>query len=156
MFAGIKGWIYAIALLIAGGVALASGFQEAREHQAFSTQGKTARGLITEIEWKKKRGVSRGYKGTVEFQTAEGQHVTAKVKLPRKLGEALKNDDQLPLIELLYLPSQPTQVVVAGSTDDSGATKAVGAVLLLLGALLLWRKLAKRKPDPEVQDTATA
>lgn len=150
----LKGWLFALGLLIGGPVLVATGYTDGKAHKALLDHGQDANAVVTDIKWKEKRGSERDFKGVVTFTTTDGREIKATIPLPTDVGKALKNDQKLPLLKVRYLPESPQTARVMGDSDNSGLMMGIGAALGLLGAFLVWRKL--RKPKELVAQAAAA
>jgi hypothetical protein len=145
MLQNLKSWLLILMLLVAGPVLVVGSVKDARDFKRLQAEGRETLGAVESVEWSKKHGVERGFKGHVVFKAEDGTEQRGEVSLPKELGQALKDGKGEPLVKLRYLPSDPKVVRTADATDDSQVMLWVGVALFVVGAFLLWRKL--RSPN---------
>ncbi|WP_457420064.1 hypothetical protein [Roseateles sp. P5_E7] len=145
MWQNLKSWLLILLLLAAGPVLVLGSVKDARDFKLLQAEGRETLAAVESVEWRKKSGSERGFKGHVVFKAEDGTEVRGEVSLPKALGQALKDGQGAPIVKLRYLPSDPKVMRMADATDDSQLMLWVGVVLFVVGAFLLWRKLRARK-----------
>lgn len=145
MWQNLKSWLLILVLLAAGPVLVLGSVEDARTFKRLQAEGVETLAAVESVEWRKKSGSERGFKGHVVFKTENGTEVRGEVSLPKALGQAMKDGKGEPVVKVRYAPSDPKLMRAADATDDSQLMLWVGVALFVVGAFLLWRKLRARK-----------
>ena len=141
----LRSWILIVVLVAGGPLLIVDSVKDARDFKRLQADGRETLAAVESVEWRKKHGSERGFKGHVVFKAEDGTEVRGEVSLPKEMGQALKDGQGAPVVKLRYLPSDPKVMRMADATDDSQLMLWVGVVLFAVGAFLLWRKLKARK-----------
>jgi len=127
--------LIAILALIAGPILAVSGYKDKQSHEKLVAEGVKVEGEITGGESSKRRRSGKTYKFDIAFETKEKRVIKKTLTVPKSFvdshtsGETITN----PKVEVLYLPSDPTQCEVVGVDSDHEAMLYGGTLAGLAG-----------------------
>ena len=143
-------------LVIGGAVVIYLGVDEAKTSAAIADHGKQVTAQVVAVHWKEK-GISKrekGFQAEIEFQTEDKKEVKTRISVSKELGQQMRDDKEQPVLEIKYLPEDPSKVVLADHKDGSTFMYGAGALLMLVGGgIFVYRRRKAAQPEA-VQDAA--
>ena len=150
MFRLFSSRLFAVCIILAGIMLMASGKRSAAKYAALNDHGQEAEATVIKLTWRERKSTHDDslYTAHISFTTPEGREVRTEVGVPSEQGRAMRSQPSARTLTVRYLPEDPMTLVDVNKEDPSDAEKAIGRYMLIGGALLLlMRTLLARRGD---------
>ena len=138
--------IAAVIAVLAGPFLAFVGYQEKQRLALLEKEGVTVPGVIEGGESQKRRR-SKTYKFDVIFRGPNGSPITQSFKVTSSFFKAHASDSAVtaPVVEVRYQPSNMSNSIIVGGSDDDTAMFPAGLAAFAVGAVTLGVMLTRKK-----------
>jgi len=138
-----------LAALVIGPVLLVTNYKETTEKKQISQEGIATIAVPTAKSSSRGRRGGRRYKLEIQYPV-QGEQRTERVSVSKELYDRAESE---PVINIKYLGTDPSKVIVVGEPIEKPEMYVIGSVLFALGAAGTWWNFLRKG---KVQEVAAA